>query len=118
MDPFPPSLLPRNNQQPTNHQLGVNVVVVHGGGPQIAAMLKRLDVQSEFVEVISLFFSKNLPLRFFLHVWIRVCLPIYAQVDRSEICARLRDSGKQSVSSVCPLCLVFVPIPRVQTHIR
>lgn len=29
--------------------VGINPVVVHGGGPQIGAMLKRLGVQSEFV---------------------------------------------------------------------
>ena len=27
---------------------GVNIVVVHGGGPQISEMLKRLDIHSEF----------------------------------------------------------------------
>jgi acetylglutamate kinase len=31
-------------------QVGVNPVVVHGGGPQINAMLKRLAIQSTFVE--------------------------------------------------------------------
>jgi acetylglutamate kinase len=31
-------------------QVGVNPVVVHGGGPQINAMLKRLEIQSTFVE--------------------------------------------------------------------
>ncbi len=31
-------------------QVGVNPVVVHGGGPQINAMLKRLNVKSEFVQ--------------------------------------------------------------------
>ena len=30
-------------------QVGINPVVVHGGGPQIGAMLKRLGVESEFV---------------------------------------------------------------------
>src|SRR5215210_9242038 len=30
-------------------QVGVNPVVVHGGGPQINAMLKRLGVRSTFV---------------------------------------------------------------------
>jgi acetylglutamate kinase len=30
-------------------QSGVNPIVVHGGGPQIAAMLKKLDIHSEFV---------------------------------------------------------------------
>ena len=31
-------------------QVGVNIVVVHGGGPQINAMLKRLNVQSTFID--------------------------------------------------------------------
>ena len=31
-------------------QVGVNPVVVHGGGPQINAMLKRLNIQSSFVD--------------------------------------------------------------------
>jgi acetylglutamate kinase len=31
-------------------QVGVNPVVVHGGGPQINSMLKRLQVQSTFVD--------------------------------------------------------------------
>ena len=30
-------------------QSGVNPIVVHGGGPQIAAMLKKLDIKSDFV---------------------------------------------------------------------
>ena len=30
--------------------VGINPVVVHGGGPQIGAMLKKLGVQSEFVD--------------------------------------------------------------------
>ena len=31
-------------------QVGINPVVVHGGGPQIGQMLERLKVQSEFVD--------------------------------------------------------------------
>ncbi len=31
-------------------QVGVNPVVIHGGGPQIKAMLDRLKIKSEFVE--------------------------------------------------------------------
>ncbi len=31
-------------------QVGMNPVVVHGGGPQINAMLKRLGIKSEFVD--------------------------------------------------------------------
>lgn len=30
------------------HHMGIRVVVVHGGGPQINAMLERLGIQSEF----------------------------------------------------------------------
>src|SRR5512143_890925 len=29
--------------------IGINVVVVHGGGPQVTDMLKKLDVKSQFV---------------------------------------------------------------------
>jgi len=31
-------------------QVGINPVIVHGGGPQISAMLKRLDIKSEFID--------------------------------------------------------------------
>jgi len=31
-------------------QVGINPIVVHGGGPQIGDMLKRLDIKSEFVD--------------------------------------------------------------------
>lgn len=31
-------------------QVGLNPIVVHGGGPQIGAMLKRLNVKSEFID--------------------------------------------------------------------
>lgn len=31
-------------------QVGINPVVVHGGGPQIGAMLKRLNIQSDFID--------------------------------------------------------------------
>ena len=30
-------------------QVGVNPVIVHGGGPMINAMLEKLDIKSEFV---------------------------------------------------------------------
>ena len=31
-------------------QVGINVIVVHGGGPQIGAMLDRIGVESEFID--------------------------------------------------------------------
>src|SRR6201995_2421036 len=31
-------------------QVGLNPVVVHGGGPQINSMLKRLAIQSKFID--------------------------------------------------------------------
>ncbi|GER06177.1 hypothetical protein JCM17843_04870 [Kordiimonadales bacterium JCM 17843] len=31
-------------------QVGINIVVVHGGGPQIGAMLERLKIKSNFID--------------------------------------------------------------------
>src|SRR5512142_2272534 len=31
-------------------QVGINPIVVHGGGPQIGQMLKRLRIKSDFVD--------------------------------------------------------------------
>ena len=31
-------------------QVGLNPIIVHGGGPQIGAMLERLDIKSEFID--------------------------------------------------------------------
>ena len=31
-------------------QVGINPVIVHGGGPQINAMLRRLNIQSSFID--------------------------------------------------------------------
>ncbi|MEQ9448763.1 MAG: acetylglutamate kinase, partial [Rhodospirillaceae bacterium] len=31
-------------------QVGINPIVVHGGGPQIGAMLERLRIQSSFID--------------------------------------------------------------------
>jgi acetylglutamate kinase len=31
-------------------QVGINPIIVHGGGPQIGAMLKRLKIQSSFID--------------------------------------------------------------------
>tara|TARA_B100000686_G_scaffold184646_1_gene191470 strand:+ start:502 stop:1428 length:927 start_codon:yes stop_codon:yes gene_type:complete len=31
-------------------QVGINPIIVHGGGPQIGAMLKKMNIQSEFVD--------------------------------------------------------------------
>lgn len=41
-------------------KLGIKPVVVHGGGPQIAAMLKRLNVESTFVEGLRVTDAKTL----------------------------------------------------------
>lgn len=43
--------LPATDVNSDRHQCGVNPVVVHGGGPQIAAMLERLQIPTSFVEV-------------------------------------------------------------------
>src|ERR1700739_4874845 len=41
-------------------QTAINPVVVHGGGPQIAAMLKRLGIQSEFAPGLGISPPANL----------------------------------------------------------
>lgn len=43
-------------------QCGVNPVVVHGGGPQIAAMLKRLEIPTSFVEVSNVYSTLARPM--------------------------------------------------------
>jgi acetylglutamate kinase len=40
-------------------QVGINPIVVHGGGPQIGDMLKRLNVQSEFVDGLRITDAKT-----------------------------------------------------------
>ena len=40
-------------------QTAINPVVVHGGGPQIAAMLKRLGIKSEFVDGLRITDAKT-----------------------------------------------------------
>ena len=55
-------------------QTAINPVVVHGGGPQIAAMLKKLGIKSEFVDglrvtdertmdVVEMVLDRDLPAR-------------------------------------------------------
>ena len=49
-------------------QTAINPVVVHGGGPQIATMLKRLGIQSEFAAGLVLgaaLFSGDIAMRAF-----------------------------------------------------
>ena len=31
-------------------QIGINPIIVHGGGPQIETMLERLEIKSEFID--------------------------------------------------------------------
>ena len=40
-------------------QIGINPVVVHGGGPQIGEMLKRLDIQTSFIDGLRVTDSKT-----------------------------------------------------------
>jgi acetylglutamate kinase len=40
-------------------QIGINPIVVHGGGPQIGSMLERLQVKSEFVDGLRITDSKT-----------------------------------------------------------
>ena len=40
--------------------VGMNPVVVHGGGPQIGSLLTKLDIQSEFIDGIRVTDSKTM----------------------------------------------------------
>ena len=43
-------------------QSGVNPIVVHGGGPQIASMLKKLQISSDFVHGLRAVMLRDAPL--------------------------------------------------------
>lgn len=40
-------------------QIGINPVIVHGGGPQIGEMLKRLDIKTSFIDGLRVTDSKT-----------------------------------------------------------
>ena len=40
--------------------VGINPVVVHGGGPQIGELLERLDIKSEFIDGMRVTDSKTM----------------------------------------------------------
>lgn len=44
------------------HQVGIKPVVVHGGGPQIGAMLDRLNISSQFVDGLRITDADSVPI--------------------------------------------------------
>lgn len=44
------------------HQVGIKPVVVHGGGPQIGAMLKRLSIDSDFIDGLRVTDEASMPI--------------------------------------------------------
>ena len=44
------------------HQVGIKPVVVHGGGPQIGAMLARLNINSDFIDGLRVTDAASMPI--------------------------------------------------------
>ena len=48
-------------------QVGINPVIVHGGGPQIGRMLERLAIESEFVDGLRVTDQKTVEIAEMVH---------------------------------------------------
>lgn len=68
-------------------QVGINVIVVHGGGPQIGAMLDRLGVESEFIDGLRVTTSEAIDV---------VEMVLSGQVNKS-IVAQIASEGGRAV---------------------
>jgi acetylglutamate kinase len=68
-------------------QVGINVIVVHGGGPQIGAMLNRVGVESEFIDGLRVTTSEAVDV---------VEMVLSGQVNKS-IVAQIASEGGRAV---------------------
>jgi acetylglutamate kinase len=68
-------------------QVGINVIVVHGGGPQIGAMLDRVGVESEFIDGLRVTTSEAVDV---------VEMVLSGQVNKS-IVAQIASEGGRAV---------------------
>ena len=68
-------------------QVGINVIVVHGGGPQIGAMLDRIGVESEFIDGLRVTTSEAVDV---------VEMVLSGQVNKS-IVAQIASEGGRAV---------------------
>lgn len=68
-------------------QVGINVIVVHGGGPQIGAMLERVGVESEFIDGLRVTTSEAVDV---------VEMVLSGQVNKS-IVAQIASEGGRAV---------------------
>jgi len=68
-------------------QVGINVIVVHGGGPQIGAMLDRVGVKSEFIDGLRVTTSEAVDV---------VEMVLSGQVNKS-IVAQIASEGGRAV---------------------
>jgi len=98
-------------------QVGVNPVIVHGGGPMINAMLERLDIQSEFVN------GKRVTDEATVEV---VEMVLSGRVNKWIVNAINRQGGRASFRSSRPLgraamtrrSTSMATQPQVQSHLR
>ena len=63
-------------------QVGINPIVVHGGGPQIGAMLERLRIKSEFIDGLRVTDRETVEI---LAVRPQIERPSYSRDDESKI---------------------------------
>ena len=75
-------------------QIGLNPVVVHGGGPQIGAMLKRLRIKSEFID----------GLRVTDQATVEIVEMVLAGSINKQIVGWINDAGGRAVGISGPRC--------------
>ena len=78
-------------------QVGINPVVVHGGGPQIGAMLERLKIKSEFINGLRVTDSETVEI-------VEMVLSGSINIDLSE-CPISFSSIPQNDTLDCPAIL-------------
>jgi acetylglutamate kinase len=68
-------------------QVGINPVVVHGGGPQIGQMLSKLEIQSEFVDGLRVTDKRTM----------EVAEMVLSGAINKQIVTAIRDAGGRAV---------------------
>jgi acetylglutamate kinase len=82
-------------------QVGINPVVVHGGGPQINAMLKRLAIPSSFVD----------GLRVTDAAMVEVVEMVLAGTVNKQVAGLIDRAGAMAVGICRPITSTPTPLP-------
>ena len=87
-------------------QVGMNPIVVHGGGPQIGQMLKQLNIQSEFVDGLRVTDQQT----------IDVVEMVLAGKINKEIVSNIKRDPESNIEKVLDLGFVGEPV-KVDPHV-